>query len=105
MNEFHMSQELVSWTLFLSGVTMATFAASGLFFIRFWRTSRERFFLLFSISCWLLAAERVVALFIHSTLEPLWSNSSEAMGWVYVVRLLAFISIAIAIYEKNRRNT
>jgi len=99
-----MSDWLTSVTVFLSGVTMATFLAAGIFFIRFWRTSRDRFFLLFAISCWLIAFERVVALFINSTLEPLWTNSSESLFWVYLVRLFAFISIAIAIYEKNRRN-
>lgn len=99
-----MNDLLTSVTLFLSGVTMATFAAAGLFFIKFWRASRDRFFLLFALSCWLIAGERVVALFIRATLEPLWSASSEAMVWVYLVRLFAFIAIAVAIWEKNRRS-
>lgn len=99
-----MSEWLTSATFFLSGVTMATFAAAGLFFIRFWRASRENFFLLFAVACWLLAAERVVALFIHPTVDPLWSSSSETLAWVYLMRLCAFIAIAIAIYDKNRRH-
>jgi magnesium-transporting ATPase (P-type) len=98
-----MSDWLTNVTVFLSGVTMATFSAAGIFFIRFWRTSRDRFFLLFAIACWLVAVERVVALFIDSALEPLWGTSSESLFWVYLVRLFAFIAIAIAIYEKNRR--
>src|SRR5689334_3141891 len=98
-----MSDLLINVTLFLSGVTMATFAAAGLFFIRFWRTSRDRFFLLFALSCWALSAERIIAMFAESTLDPL-NTATESMALIYLVRLFAFSSIAVAIWEKNRRN-
>ncbi len=88
--------------VFLSGVTAATFAASGLFFLKFWSASRDRFFALFAAACFLIAFERVVAFFVHGTREVIRSPAAEASFWVYLIRLLAFLFILLAIYQKNR---
>lgn len=87
---------------FLSGVTVATFLASGLFFFRFWKASRDRFFLCFSIGCSLIALDRFIAIYLIATRDPVWSASSEATAWVYLVRLAAFGIILLGVVEKNR---
>jgi hypothetical protein len=92
--------------MFLSGVSMATFAGSALFFFKFWRASRDPFFCLFSLGCGLLALERVVVLFVNPTLDPLDAANmpygSESTYLVYSVRLLAFMAILLGIWIKNR---
>jgi hypothetical protein len=88
--------------IFLSGITMATFAASGLFFFKFWKSSHNRFFLLFGVACGLISIERVVALFVQGTQESIRSTLVEASAWVYLIRLSAFIFILLAIIDRNR---
>ncbi len=82
---------------------MATFAASGLFFIRFWKASKDRFFLLFGIASFLISFERILALFtpaaFFTTPE---AAAMETLIWINSIRLTAFITIAAAIWDKNR---
>lgn len=94
---------MIGYTFFLAGVTMATFAASGLFFLKLWKASRDRFFLFFSIACGFLSLERFLALFIGGAFSPLRSEASEFTIWIYLIRLLAFMMILFAIIEKNRK--
>lgn len=89
-------------TVYLSGITTATFAASGLFFMKFWRASSDRFFLYFALACWLISFERFIALFIHDTLQPIRGNLEGAATWIYLIRLLAFGLILLAVVAKNR---
>jgi hypothetical protein len=93
----------MNFAFFLSGVSMATFAASGLFFLKFWIASRDRFFILFSAACFILAFERVVLTIVQQ------SHGAEHMivessSWVYLLRLSAFAMIFWAILEKNRKS-
>ncbi len=71
------------------------FLVSALFFIRFWKTTRDRLFLFFSMAFGLLLAERVV----RATLDL----RSEWIPAVYMFRLIAFGLILFAIFNKNRR--
>jgi len=87
---------------FLGGISVATFLASALFFLKFWKASRDRFFLYFSIACVLIAMDRFVSLFIVGTQESIWTESTESDSWVYLMRLLAFVVIAVAVVDKNR---
>lgn len=88
---------------FLSGIYMATFAASGVIFLKFYKASGDRFFKLFSYACWAIALERVAILFFTHVsanyLEP------ETQSWVYLFRLAAFVIILFAIVDRNRRNS
>lgn len=77
--------------LFLSGCLTMAYAVAGLFFLRFWRDSRDRLFAFFAAAFWILAAQRAVVTLI---------NVSEI---VYGLRALAFILIIVAIIDKNRR--
>lgn len=86
---------------FFAGVTFATFAASGVFFLKFWRASRDSFFLYFCIACWLLAVERLAALHYDPTLR---SHPDESPSFLfYLIRLVAFTVIFVGILQKNKR--
>lgn len=78
---------------FLLGMTAMAFAASGLFFLKFWRKTGDRFFLPFALSFWTLAIDRLVLTFID--------RNSEIAPMTYLIRLVAFALILIAVYYKN----
>lgn len=87
---------------FLAGVAFTGFAASSLFFVRFWRTSRDRFFLYFAGATALLALERVAHFFVANSFLEDPPGRADPAGYVYGFRLLAFVLIMIAVIEKNR---
>jgi hypothetical protein len=81
-------------TYFLHGaLTMATFVA-GLFFLRFWRESRERLFLMFACALWTLTVNWLGL--------GLFETADETRTALYVLRLVAFGLIIVAILDKNR---
>lgn len=84
---------------FFSGISVATFFASGVFFYKFYRTSRDKFYLLFCLTCWMFAIERIAILVF---IGPSQTNS-ETAPWVYTIRLFAFLLIFFAFIEKNRK--
>lgn len=86
---------------FISGIYMTTFLFSGIFFLKFWKASKDTFFLYFAMACGLIAFERVL-LFLVSGYSEL-PQANESRTYVYVVRLIAFALILIAIIDKNRR--
>ncbi|KYG68481.1 hypothetical protein AZI87_04335 [Bdellovibrio bacteriovorus] len=79
---------------FLYGAVMMASIAAGIFFLKFWRKTTDRFFLLFSLAFFLLAIERFIFVFIQS--------ENEVHTYVFVFRLLAFMMITGAVVEKNR---
>ncbi|GAB3549882.1 hypothetical protein GCM10027343_32240 [Noviherbaspirillum agri] len=81
--------------LLLAGAIAMASATAALFFISFWRTTRDRFFLYFAVSFGLEAANRVALATSHSP--------SEDEPLFYMVRLVAYGLILLAIVEKNRR--
>lgn len=78
---------------FILGAIVLACAVIGLFFLRFWRQTRDRFFLFFAIAFWVFGISRVLL----ATSGAL----NEGPLAVYVVRLLAFMLILIAIIDKN----
>lgn len=86
---------------FISGIYMTTFAFSGIFFLKFWRASKDKFFLYFALACELIAFERVLLFFVSGYNNMPIAN--EPRTYAYVVRLIAFVFILIAIIDKNRR--
>jgi hypothetical protein len=78
---------------FLSGAVTLGFALIALFFLRFWRDSREGLFLNFSIAFVLLA--------IGQAFLTLADIPEEERSWVYLLRLAAFTLILIAVVRKN----
>ena len=79
---------------FLSGAIFALCCVAGLFFLRFWRRTRDRFFAFFAAAFFLLALQRPMLLLIQ--------GSNEHVVTAYLVRLLAFVLILVAIIDKNR---
>jgi hypothetical protein len=79
---------------FLSGVTVAGSLAVGLFFVRLWSETRDRFFALFGLAFWVLALNGFLLL---------WATpASEHRHYFYIGRLAAFLLIIAAIVDKNR---
>jgi len=79
---------------FLSGMAGALSLVAGLFFLRFWRKTRDRFFAFFAASFWLMALHRIVNLHMR--------DNNENLVAVYSIRLIAFVLILVAIIDKNR---
>lgn len=94
---------MIAAASFFSGIAMASFLAAGVFFIRFWRRSRDPFFSGFAWACWLLALERAVSMILFTAFHI--ETGSEAGVWTYVIRLAAFIILFRAIYHKNRSSS
>lgn len=78
----------------VSGMLVMGYAVAGLFFLRFWRQTRDRLFGIFAAAFWLLAAQRL-ALALSD--DP---NGEQVL--LYGIRLLAFVLILVAIVDKNR---
>lgn len=78
---------------FILGCVVMGCLAAGLFFVRFWRRSGDRFFALFALAFWLLGINWLLLAF---------TAADEVRTALYVVRLVAFIIILIAIWDKNR---
>jgi hypothetical protein len=78
----------------VSGAIAMGYAVAGLFFLRFWRETGDRLFLIFSVAFWLLGAQRL-ALGLHG-------QTDENHTGLYLVRLFAFLLILAAILDKNR---
>jgi hypothetical protein len=79
---------------FWGALALAAWVA-GLFFSRFWRLSRDRLFLLFSLAFWALA--------VHWAGLGILDPPLETTHYLYLLRLLAFVLIIAAIVDKNRR--
>lgn len=77
----------------IAGTIVMGYAVAGLFFLRFWRQTRDRLFLIFAISFWLLGAQRLAL--------ALTAQMVEAHTGLYLVRLFAFLLILVAIVDKN----
>ncbi len=78
--------------LFFAGMLMTGYVTVALFFLRFWVRTRDQLFGAFAFAFALLAVQRVLL----ATHFP-----GEAPVWIYVVRLLAFVIILLAILGKN----
>jgi hypothetical protein len=82
-------------SLFLLGATAMATAVAGLFFLRMWRESRDRLYLLFAGAFWLEALARAGLLLAQ--------NPNEADPSRFLVRVVAYGMIIVAIVDKNVR--
>jgi hypothetical protein len=80
---------------FLFGLLTAMSFVCGLFFLRYWRSSGDRFFVFFAVAFWSLGA--TWALLTNH-------RSDEYTPYCYLLRLFAFVLILVAIVDKNRRS-
>ncbi|MFB3906137.1 MAG: DUF5985 family protein [Acidobacteriota bacterium] len=81
--------------LLILGAIAAGSLTIALFFLRFWRDTRDRFFLFFAVAFAVEGLNRV-ALGLVASLD-------EDVPFVYVVRFLSFALILVAIADKNRK--
>jgi peptidoglycan/LPS O-acetylase OafA/YrhL len=79
---------------FLIGVAAAGSLAVGMFFLRLWRSTRDRFFAFFGCAFWVLALNWFLLIF--------GSPAEEHRHYFYLLRLAAFLLIIWAIADKNR---
>lgn len=77
----------------LSGATTLAYFLAGVFFLRFWRKTRDRLFLHFAFAFWLFMMNQILSTILGST--------GEHTGYVYILRVLGFGLIIIAIVDKN----
>ncbi|MBW8812179.1 MAG: hypothetical protein JF588_02030 [Caulobacterales bacterium] len=80
---------------FVAGALGLGFLAVALFFLKFWRRTGDGLFAAFAAAFVLLAANQAAPV--------LFGIPSENQGYVYLLRLAAFILIIAAVVWKNLR--
>ena len=80
---------------FLSGAVTFGFIVAGLFFLRFWKRTRDGLFVAFALAFWLLGLTQALLAFTDIPVEE--------RSWLFLLRLAAFLLILISIWRKNRR--
>jgi uncharacterized membrane protein len=76
----------------ISGALSMGYLVASMFFLKFWSEARDRLFGLFAAAFALLAVQRFVLPFTPADVE-----------WLpYLIRLVAFLLIIVAIVDKNR---
>jgi len=78
---------------FIAGLLTAGYLAAALFFLKFWRRTRDGLFAAFSVAFVLMAVNQAVPV--------LFGIPNESLGGVYLLRLAAFLVIIWAILRKN----
>jgi uncharacterized membrane protein HdeD (DUF308 family) len=80
---------------FLLGVVATSSLVAGVFFLRYWRDTRDSLFLAFAAAFLIEGLNRTAMLVL--------SQPNEGKLWVYLVRFFAFLLIVAGIISKNRR--
>ncbi|HEX2449556.1 MAG TPA: DUF5985 family protein [Gemmatimonadales bacterium] len=88
------SAAMVQFLQFASGAIVMGYVVAGLFFLRFWRDTRDRLFAVFALAFWLFALQRLLLSLVDVQAE------NEAV--FYLLRLLGFLLIIWAVVDKNR---
>jgi hypothetical protein len=81
---------------FLSGAITLGFLVAGLFFLRFWRSTRDILFLAFAVAFALLG--------LGQAFQALANIPQEERSYLFLIRLAAFTTIILAIAYKNRKS-
>jgi hypothetical protein len=80
---------------FLIGVIVTTSLTASLYFLKFWKQTRDPLFLAFSAAFLIEGINRLPRLFID--------HATESSPTTYVIRGFAFLLLLGAILFKNRR--
>jgi hypothetical protein len=81
---------------FVRGALAMACWVAGLFFLRYFRQSRDRLFCFFSVAFWIFSLNWLAL----AVLNP----GVESRHYVMLVRVVAFLLILFAIVDKNRRS-
>ncbi len=79
----------------LYGACATVSATIGLVFLRYWKAQRDRLFGFFAGAFWCFAAGWVLRIAIAH---------DEHQAYVFLPRLVGFLLIIVAIFDKNRRS-
>lgn len=79
---------------FVSGGTAVAAFVIALFFVRYWRQTRDPLFFMFAGGFLTFAASRLILAFFD--------EDDEGRIFIYGLRLVAFTLILVAIVQKNR---
>lgn len=77
----------------VAGALSAGFLVLAAFFLRFWGRTREDLFLAFSAAFALMAVNQALPVMLHIP--------QEERGGIYLIRLVAFLLIIVAVVGKN----
>jgi uncharacterized membrane protein HdeD (DUF308 family) len=80
---------------FLIGVIATSSLIAGIFFLKYWRRTRDSLFLAFAAAFLIEGLNR--------TAMGLLGRPNEAQLWSYLLRFFAFAIIVVGIVNKNRR--
>lgn len=80
--------------LALYGGCIAAFTVIGLVFVRYWINQRERLFGFFAAAFWCFALGFLIRVVL---------GIDEHRPFVFIPRLIGFLLIIAAIFDKNRR--
>jgi hypothetical protein len=80
---------------FTAGALTLGWLAIGVFFLKFWRRTGDGLFLAFAVAFALLATNQAIPI--------LFGVPSENQGYIYLLRLAAFLLIILAVLRKNLR--
>jgi hypothetical protein len=78
---------------FMGGLSTAGYAIAGVFFLSFWRKTRDSLFMVFALAFGLMTLNQAVPVIL--------GIPREEQGGVYLLRAAAFILIIVAILAKN----
>jgi len=78
----------------LYGGSATVFFMIGLVFVRYWKNQRERLFGFFAAAFWCFAIGLVIRVV---------TGIDEQRAYVFIPRLVGFLLIIVAIFDKNRR--
>lgn len=78
---------------FAGGALTLGFLTVGLFFLKFWRRTGDGLFVAFAVAFALLAANHAAPVLLNIP--------SENQGYIYLLRLAAFLLIIAAVLRKN----
>ena len=79
--------------VFLHGMVTMGFIVAGLFFLRFWRRTKDGLFGVFALAFWLLALNQIFLAFAGS--------EDPELSWEFLPSLGAFGLLILAILIKN----
>jgi uncharacterized membrane protein HdeD (DUF308 family) len=79
--------------LFAAGLVTMGFLVAGTFFLRFWKRTHDELFLSFAAAFVLLA--------INQAIGAVTQLGRDEIGWLWLLRVAAFLLIISAIVRKN----
>jgi hypothetical protein len=87
------SAQVTQLVSLVSGAIVMGYAVAGLFFLRYWRDTRDRLFLVFAVAFWMLGLQRLLLNVVDV--------AAEDQAVFYLLRLAAFLLIIWGVVDKN----